>query len=182
MHQESACVHPPSCPSHPWPGIEKVLACTHLPALLIPDQAMQEHEVEGRPAGELNSHHDHARHPEEQDVMASLQHLPGRARRRGRVCLIAGCPSLLVHNNQKSRGFPAPARRGAQGGGACIHTYTQTHLHTYTRTRTHVHLHRSGRVLAASWDAVDATAKCVSALASSCHIGRRHEKVGHKQA
>src|SRR5690606_38709113 len=53
--------------------IDHVAICLrYLAPVLITNQAVQVNRIEGYPAGELQSHHDHARHPEDQNVIASF--------------------------------------------------------------------------------------------------------------
>ena len=46
-----------------------------LPHLVIADQAVQVDGGKGRPSGEVQPQHGHARHPEEEDVVTGLHHL-----------------------------------------------------------------------------------------------------------
>lgn len=56
----------------PQPPTSPTLSCC-----CLPHQAVQVDGVEGRLPGELDAHHDHAGHPEEEDVMARLHHAGG---------------------------------------------------------------------------------------------------------
>ena len=59
-------------------GIDAVAqALGHLPALVVPDQAVDEHGVEGGLLGLLAGGEDHPGHPEEDDVIAGDQHVGG---------------------------------------------------------------------------------------------------------
>ena len=49
----------------------------HFAPLVVPDQTVDEHGVEGRLAGVLAAGEDHAGHPEENDVVAGDQHVGG---------------------------------------------------------------------------------------------------------
>ena len=60
------------------------------------------HLLEGDLARELHAHHDHPRHPEEQDVMASLQQRRGVKLRE--VCSLLG--PLEYREWEESRGEP----------------------------------------------------------------------------
>lgn len=51
------------------------LGFTHLGTLAVTHHRMKEHFFEGQFAGQPQRHHHHASHPEEQDIMACLQHL-----------------------------------------------------------------------------------------------------------
>jgi hypothetical protein len=56
------------------------MLCSSQPApvpayLRIPDEAVQVDGLEGRLAGELDAHHNHPGHPEEEDVVPRLQNL-----------------------------------------------------------------------------------------------------------
>ena len=45
----------------------------HLTTVRVADHGVEVHLLEGNLAGELHAHHDHARHPEEHDVVAGFQ-------------------------------------------------------------------------------------------------------------
>ena len=49
----------------------------HLAALVVPDQAVDQHRVEGSLSGMLAAGEDHSGHPEEDDVVARHQHIGG---------------------------------------------------------------------------------------------------------
>mmetsp|Transcript_18696 Transcript_18696/g.44683 ORF Transcript_18696/g.44683 Transcript_18696/m.44683 type:complete len:798 (+) Transcript_18696:625-3018(+) len=59
-------------------GVERVddiaEGFAHLAALLVPHEPVEEDGAEGRPARQLDPHHDHARDPEEEDVVPGLHH------------------------------------------------------------------------------------------------------------
>jgi hypothetical protein len=70
-------------------GVEHVaLRLGHLGAFGVADQAVHIDVLEGDLAGDVLGHHDHARHPEEDDVEAGDQHRGGQVEVEGVVGLL----------------------------------------------------------------------------------------------
>ena len=89
------------------------LRLTHLLALRIAHQAVDVHMLERHLAGEVRGHHDHARHPEEDDVVAGHQHAGGQ------VQIAIGCfvgPTHGAERHQR-RGVPGVQHIGVTGQG-----------------------------------------------------------------
>jgi hypothetical protein len=58
-----------------WFDTSTVLKTSCLAALFITNKAMKVHGMEGRNARQVQAHHDHSRHPEEEDVVARFHDL-----------------------------------------------------------------------------------------------------------
>ncbi|MBT9159616.1 MAG: hypothetical protein DDT26_00876 [Dehalococcoidia bacterium] len=63
---------------HCYLGVEHILArFAHLIAFLVSNESMKVNLAERNLAGVLQAHHDHPSHPEEEDIVAGLQHRGG---------------------------------------------------------------------------------------------------------
>ena len=115
-------------------GVDDVaVGLAHLLALVVAHQGVDVDVPEGHVAHELQAHHHHARHPEEEDVEAGHEHR-GRVKgleQRGR----SGHPRVekgqSAELNQVSRTSSSWTRcmppHFGQAGGACMATATSPH-------------------------------------------------------